>query len=90
MLPLAIGLFDKARHDEVADHLQPIMSQVSSIALILILGPALALNFEPMISTTGTGDNLATIIFIVVAFVIGYLLGGLASGTKSVMGLGTA
>lgn len=90
LLPLAIGLFVKARYDEVADHLQPIMSQASSIALILLLVSALVLNFETMIATIGTGGILAAIIFIVVAFIIGYFLGGPASGTKSVMGLGTA
>lgn len=90
LLPLTIGLFVKARYDKVADHLQPIMSQASSIALILLLVSALVLNFETMIATIGTGGILAAIIFIVAAFVIGYFLGGPASGTRSVMGLGTA
>ena len=55
---------------------------------MMVLG--LVLNFSSMIDLVGSLGILAGIIFIVVALVIGYLLGGSDSSIKSVMGLGTA
>ena len=42
------------------------------------------------IDVIGTGGILAVVIFIVVAFVLGYFSGGSDPGTRSVLGLGTA
>ena len=90
LIPLAIGLFINARYDDTADSLQPVMSQTSTISLILLSVLILVLNFKNIIGVIGTGAFIAIIIFIVVSFVLGYFLGGPSSDTKSVLGLGTA
>jgi len=90
LIPLAIGLLINARYDDTADSLQPVMSQTSNISLILLSVLILVLNFKNIIGVIGTGAFIAIIIFIVVAFVLGYFLGGPGSDTKSVLGLGTA
>jgi BASS family bile acid:Na+ symporter len=89
LLPLAIGLFVKARYEETADHLQPTMSQISSVAIVLMLVAILVLEFSTIIGTIGTGGILAALIFLVGALVIGLLLGGKDESMRSVMGLGT-
>jgi BASS family bile acid:Na+ symporter len=90
LFPLGIGLFIKARYSETAGHLQPTMTQVSSMALVLMLVTVLALEFSTIIGTIGTGGILAALIFLVGALAIGLLLGGKDASKRSVMILGTA
>lgn len=90
LLPLGIGLFVKARYEETAASLQPTMSQISSLAIVLMLVTILVLQFSTIIGTIGTGGILAALIFLVGALAIGLLLGGGDPGTRPVMGLGTA
>ena len=89
LLPLGIGLFAKARYEETAAHLQPIMSHVSSVAIVLMLVAILVLEFSTIIATIGTGGILAALIFLAGALLIGLLLGGIDTSMSSVMGLGT-
>ncbi len=89
LVPLAIGLFIKARYPDTAQHLQPTFAQASNTSLMLMMGILLVLNVRNILSVIGTGTIIAGAIFIVVSFGVGYLLGGSDSGTKSVMGLGT-
>ena len=90
LLPLGIGLFVKARYEETAASLQPTMSQISSLAIVLVMVTILVLQFSTIIGTIGTGGILAALIFLVGALAIGLLLGGRDPGMRSVMGLGTA
>jgi predicted Na+-dependent transporter len=90
LLPLGIGLFIKARYEEVAKTLQPHMSQASSLAIVLMLVTILVLQFSTIIGTIGTGGLLAALLFLVGALLIGLLLGGREARVRSVMGLGTA
>jgi BASS family bile acid:Na+ symporter len=90
LIPLAIGLFVKARYSDTAASLQPVLAQTSSVALIVLMVLMLVLNFDSMLSVIGTGAIIALLLFIVLTFVAGYFLGGPAKDTKPVMGLGTA
>jgi BASS family bile acid:Na+ symporter len=90
LLPLAVGLFVKARYESVAESLGPYMSQTSTVAIVLLMVTALVLNYSYMIDLIGTGGILAAVIFIVVALIVGYFAGGSDPGTRSVLGLGTA
>jgi BASS family bile acid:Na+ symporter len=90
LIPLAIGLFVKARYAEMAAKVQPVMGQASNFALILLTVLGLVLNFSNMIDLVGTMGILVGIIFIVLSLVVGYFLGGSEAGNRSVMGLGTA
>ena len=89
LIPLAIGLFIKARYPDTGAHLQPTFAQASNTSLMLMMGILLMLNVRNILSVIGTGAIVAGIIFIVVSFVMGYLLGGPGRDTKSVLGLGT-
>jgi BASS family bile acid:Na+ symporter len=89
LIPLAIGLLIRARYEEAATKLQPTFAMAANIGIILLAVIGLVLNFDSMIALVGTFGILAGIIFVVVALVIGYLLGGSDPGIKSVTGLGS-
>lgn len=90
LIPLAVGLFIKARYEDTADKIQPPFGMAANISLITLAVLGLVLNFSSMIALVGTFGILAGIIFILVALIIGYLMGGSDPRDKSVMGLGTA
>lgn len=90
LIPLAAGLFIKGRYEEAAAKIQPAFGMAANIALITLTVLGLVLNFSSMIALVGTLGILAGIVFILIALIIGYLLGGSNPGDKSVMGLGTA
>jgi BASS family bile acid:Na+ symporter len=90
LIPLAVGLFIKARYEEAATKIQPPFGMASNIALITLTVLGLVLNFSSMIALVGSFGILAGIIFILISLAIGYLVGGSDKADKSVMGLGTA
>jgi len=90
LIPLAVGLFIRARYEESAAKLQPTFAMAANIGILVLSVLGLVLNFSSMIALVGSLGILAAIIFIVLSLVIGYLLGGSDAGIKSVMGLGTA
>jgi len=90
LLPLGIGLFIKARYAETAGHLQPTMSQISSLAIALMMVGVLVLQFSTIIATIGTGGIVVALLFLAGSLAIGLLLGGKNPAMRSVMGLGTA
>ena len=89
LIPLAIGLFIRARYEEAAAKIQPTFAMAANIGILVLAVLGLVLNFSSMIALVGSFGILAGIIFIVFALVIGYLLGGSDPGIKSVMGLGS-
>jgi BASS family bile acid:Na+ symporter len=90
LVPLAIGLFIKARYESTAESLQPHMSQTSTVAIAILMVTGIVLNFSAIVGVIGTGAIIAILVFLVVALILGYFLGGAESGTRSVLGLGTA
>lgn len=89
LVPLLFGLFIKARYEDAAQTLQPVMAQISTISLALLLVLMLGLNFETVIALFGTGAIIATVLFLVISLLAGYLLGGPGADTKQVLALGT-
>lgn len=89
LLPLAVGLFVNGRYEEIAAKAQPTFGQASNIAILVLTVLGLVLNFKSMIGLVGSWGILAGVIFIIIAVVVGYFLGGSDSHIKSVMGLGT-
>jgi BASS family bile acid:Na+ symporter len=90
LIPLAVGLLVKARYEELAASLQATTGQAANFALILLMVLMLVLNFSTLVGTIGSGAFIATLLFLVVALIIGYVLGGPGGDTRSVLGLGTA
>lgn len=90
LIPLAIGLFLKARYAETADKLQPTFGQIANISLAFMSILVLVLNGSTLLGAFGTKAFISAIIFVALLFVVSYFMGGSDSGNRSVMGLGTA
>lgn len=90
LLPLAVGLFIKARYQSLAASLQPLMAQAATFSLMMAAVLLLVLNFENLVRALGTGVYLAAILFVAASFLVAYLLGGPGSDTRRTLGLGTA
>ena len=89
ILPLLIGLFFKWRYEGVADTLAPLMGQVSTVAIALLLVGGIVVAWEDIVGLIGTRGILAAVLLIIGGLVIGYLAGGSEPGIRSVLGLGT-
>ncbi len=89
LIPLAIGLFIRARYEDSAVKMQPTFAMAANIGILLLSVLGLVLNFSSMIALVGSLGILAGVIFVVAALVIGYLFGGSDPGIKSVTGLGS-
>lgn len=90
LIPLAAGLFVKARYESLADSLAPYMTQATSLTLMTQLVLGLLLGAGHLLGMIGTGAILAAVLFTVGNLVLGYLLGGPGADTRVVAGLGTA
>ena len=90
LLPLGIGLGVKARYSDVADGLQPHMTQASTIAILILVVGGLILQWEGIVSLIGTKGILAMAVLFVVLAIVGYVAGGSDRQTSSVLALGTA
>jgi BASS family bile acid:Na+ symporter len=66
------------------------MAQASSLGIVVLIVGGVILQWDNIVSLIGTGGLIAIVIFLLVALVLGYLVGGSDAGTRSVMGLGTA
>jgi len=89
-LPLIVGTVLKFKSARIADKIQPIFNQISNIFIVLVVVLYLGLNYKDFIAVFGTGALIASLIFVLVAFIMGYILGGPSKNTKSVLGMGTA
>ena len=90
LIPLAIGLFAKARHSGLADQLQPHMSQASTLAILFLLVGGIILSWSDIVDLVGTGGLIVAVVFILGALALGYATGGSDPAQRSVLGLGTA
>lgn len=89
LLPLGIGLFIRARYRQLAASIQPVATQVSTVAIAFLMIALLVVNFDEIIDTVGTGGILAALVVLAGAFVVGFLAGGSSEENRSVLGLAT-
>ena len=89
LLPLAAGLALKARYEDLARRVKPVLDWISNVSLILLVLLITAANIDKVLQVFGTRGILAGLLFIALGFGIGWLLGGL-DDTARVMALGTA
>ena len=90
LIPLAIGLLVKARLSGTAAKTQPLLNKLSTLSLALLITLLLITNMQNVLNLFGTRGVLASILFIAVGCVLGWILGGPGSDTKNVLSLGTA
>jgi len=90
LLPLVIALFIKARYEEVADGLLPLMTQATNLSLLVLFVAFFVVYFSDLINVIGTTAVIVAVVFVLVSFVIGYFLGGSSMPIRRVLALGTA
>jgi bile acid:Na+ symporter, BASS family len=90
LLPLAIGLFVKARYDATAARVKPALDWLSNVSLILLMVLITVVNFDKVLQVFGTRGILAGLLFIALGFCIGWMLGGPGKDTRTVLALATA
>ena len=82
LLPLAIGLVLRWRYESMAEGLQPLMTQTSTVAIAALLGAGLIVNFDDIVDLIGTGGFVAILLFLAISGAIGYIGGGSNPGTR--------
>ena len=90
LLPLVIGLAVRARYTVAAGRAAPVLSKVSTLSLAIMVVLMLVTNIRNIIGLFGTRGVLATVVFLLVGFGLGWILGGPARDTRSVLAMGTA
>jgi len=90
LLPLAIALFIRARYEEVANGLLPLMNQATSLSILVLFVAFFVVYFSDLIGVIGSTAILAAVVFLLISFAIGYFLGGASGPIKRVLALGTA
>jgi BASS family bile acid:Na+ symporter len=90
LLPLAAGLFVRARYEEEALAFGPTVGVASTISLVLVFLFTVGQNLSGLLGLIGTGGIFAIIVLIAVAIVSGFLLAVPARVERRVMALGAA
>jgi BASS family bile acid:Na+ symporter len=89
LLPLAAGIGVRARSERWAARLRPAFTLISNVSMVVTVVLLVALNFTAMLGTFGSGAVAVAVVFVALSTAVGYALGGPASGTRSVLALGT-
>jgi BASS family bile acid:Na+ symporter len=90
LLPLGVGLGVKAGNGRIAARIGPVFSKVSTCSLVLLLALIFVANIRNILNLYGSRGLIASVLFLVAGSILGWLLGGPAVETRSVMALGTA
>jgi BASS family bile acid:Na+ symporter len=90
LLPLAAALVVKARFPAAAARTRPILDRISNLSLILFTLLLVTVNVNNVLAVFGTRAILAGLLFIIISFGIGWLLGGPEPDARRVLALGTA
>jgi len=90
LLPLALGVLLYAYVEHWALALRPLLSTVSTISLILLIGITVLTNVSSILEVFRTTAIAAGVIVMVGAAAIGYLLGGPGRAAREVLALATA
>ena len=90
LLPLGVGLAVKAWFAAAAARVKPGLDKTSNLSLILLIALLVVVNFDKMLDVFGTRGILAGILFVLLGYALGHVLGGPALDTRRVLGLGTA
>ena len=90
LIPLGIALLIRSRKEAAAIRFAPWLSKIAYIAFGVTLVAVILVYYNELPSMIGAGGLISAIIFILVAFGIGYLLGGKERSTQSILAFGTA
>jgi BASS family bile acid:Na+ symporter len=90
LLPLVIALFIRARYEEVANGLLPLMTQAANLSMLFLFIAYFVVYFSALVGVIGTTAILAAAVFVLISLFTGYFLGRPARPIQKVLALGTA
>jgi len=90
LLPLVVGLVVRGRWATVAARAASFLNRLSTLSLGVMIVLLLVTNVRNILDLYGTRGVLASVVFLIVGFGLGWLLGGPTFDTRSVLALGTA
>ncbi len=85
-LPIIIGLVLKARYEKAANYLAKYVHKIANLFMALTVVLILALNYDKFLALFGTRAIGVALIYIVITFLLGYVLGGPERGNRAPMG----
>jgi BASS family bile acid:Na+ symporter len=89
LLPLFGGLVIRARVHSLPIWLRPTLRVLSNVGGLVVLVLIVALEFGSVLSVFGTGAILASVVFVVLSALVGWLVGGAGRGTRDALALAT-
>ena len=89
LVPLAVGLFVRARWEELATEYQPNVTVVSNISLVLLFLSSLGQNLGGLLDLVGTGGILAVLLLVAAASAAGFFAAIPARVERRLMALGS-
>jgi predicted Na+-dependent transporter len=90
LLPLGIGLLIKSRYEQFAEHAAKLLISVTTLSVVLLLFLFFAVYWSDIVSAYGTGAIGFSVLFVLLALVIGYFAGGREKSSRQVLGISTA
>jgi bile acid:Na+ symporter, BASS family len=89
LLPLGAAMFVRGCSGRWANRLRPAVGLVSNVGMVVAVVLLIGLNVRAMLDTFGSGAVAAAVVFVLAMLAVGYVLGGPAPTTRSVVGLGS-
>ncbi|MGB9928500.1 MAG: bile acid:sodium symporter family protein [Methanosarcina sp.] len=90
LLPVAVSLFIRARYEEVAKSLIPIMAQATNLSILVLLIAFIVIYTSDLLKIIGNRTIIAAMAFVFFCFILSYLPGRSAEDIRKVVAFGTA
>lgn len=88
LLPLAAGLFARARYGGAVDPVKASLGQAANVSLILVVGLGVVMNLQSMVELIGSRGLIAITLLVLALLLVGHLVGGavlaLATGQRNI------
>jgi BASS family bile acid:Na+ symporter len=90
LLPLVVGFIVRPRFPELSQRAVPVLATILTIALWVMVVLSLFLNRSAVIGIFGEGAILLSVVFLALAYVLGYVSGGFDKPERIVLGFGAS
>jgi predicted Na+-dependent transporter len=90
LIPVAISLFIRARYEEIAKSLIPIMAQATNLSILVLVIAFIVIYISDLLRIIGSIAIIAAMVFVFLCFIISYFLGRSAKNIRKVVAFGTA
>jgi BASS family bile acid:Na+ symporter len=90
LLPLAVGFILRPLLPRLAERAVPVLGTILTITLWALVALSLFLNRSAVVDIFGRGAIIASLLFMALAFALGYLTGGIDKSEKVVLAFGAS